>query len=176
MRSGGGRNMGFDFELDNPNTCFKRKNRWLFKIEEISAEGINSLPPSKSARPSIAFKEIEIQHLTETIYFPGKPDFKPINLILYDLKKNNHPIMEWLNELYNANQNSEYYAPCDGFKKSQAKLELYDGCGELIEAWIFESIWPQAVDFGDLDMATSDVITCDLTLRYDRCYLERSLS
>ena len=86
--------------LDDESTCFKRKFRWLFKIEDISAEGINALAPQKSARPTITFKEIEAQHLTETIYYPGKPDWKPVALTLYDIKKNKHPIFEWLKTLY----------------------------------------------------------------------------
>ena len=73
--------------LDDESTCFKRKFRWLFTIKDISAEGINALAPHKSARPTITFKEIEAQHLTETIYYPGKPDWKPVALTLYDLKK-----------------------------------------------------------------------------------------
>lgn len=172
-KTGSGRNMGFDFGLENPNACFKRKNRWLFKIDGISAsDGVYSLPPSKSARPSVSFKEIEAQHITETVYFPGKPEWKPVTLVLYDLKKNVHPIFEWLADLYDPRSTSEYNASCDGFKKSKAILELYDGCGSKIESWIFESIWPQNIEFGDLDMSSSDLITCELTLRYDRAYIE----
>lgn len=165
--------MGFDFGLSDPNSCFKTKNKWLFKIEQISADGINSLPPAKSARPSLSFKEIEVQHMTETVYFPGKPDYKPINLTLYDLKRGpKHPILEWIYEIYNPKKNSTYKPSCEGFKKQQARLELYDGCGEVIETWIFESVWPQNIEFGELDMLTSEVVTCDLTLRYDRAYIE----
>lgn len=178
------RNMGFDFGLESPNACFKRKNRWLFKIENVSAEGISSLPPLKAARPSLSFKEIEVQHVNETIYFPGKPEWKPVVLTLYDLKKNAlHPIFEWISMIYDTKSDSDpllagtqtnsiYRPSCDGFKKPQATLELYDGCGILIERWVYESIWPQSVEFGDLDMSSSEVITCDLTLRYDRAYVE----
>lgn len=172
-RSGDGRNMGMDFGLEKGDVCFKLKNRWLFKIEDISADGINSLPPLKSARPNISFKEIEAQHLTETIYFPGKVEFKPITLTLYDIKKEqNHPILEWLYKLYNPKEQSVYKPSCDGFKKPRATLELYDGCGNIIETWVYETVWPQSVEFGDLDMASSEVITCDITLRYDRAYIE----
>lgn len=171
-----GRQMGFDFGLENPNTCYKRKNRWLFKIEGVSAQGVDSLPPTKSARPSLSFKEIEVQHLNETIYYPGKPEWKPINLILYDLKQPSsrgvNPIFKWLSEIYDPKENSKYKPSCDGFKKPQATLELYDGCGKTIETWVFETVWPQAVEFGELDMGSSDLITCDLTLRYDRAYIE----
>ena len=178
-------NMGFDFGLPNPTgskTC-KRKFRWLFQIEEISAKGINCLPPSRSARPSISFKEMEISHLNETIFLPGKPDWKPINLVLYDLKMNKHPIFTWLKQLYN---------PCDGTMTSPvarlgsgvtsfaasnafiklAYLELYNGCGEVMESWVFENVWPNNIDFGDLEMGSSDIVTCDLTLRYARAYID----
>lgn len=163
--------MGFDFGLDDPDTCFKRKFRWLLIIPEVSAEGINTLPPLRSARPSLSFKEMEAQHTTETIYFPGKPDWKPITLSLYDIKKPVHPVMKWIKELYDPQEGTYKYS-CDGFKKSRATLELYDGCGKVIETWIYENVWPQNAEFGELDMQSSEYLTCDLTLRYDRAYIE----
>ena len=175
-RTGGGRNMSFDFGLEDPNACFKRKNRWLFTITGVSADsnastGVNSLPPSKTSRPSISFKEIEAQHLSETIYFPGKPEWKPITLTLYDLKKSVNPVFNWLKKIYDPENNSKYGPSCDGFKERSATLELFDGCGRSIETWVFETIWPQSIEFGELDMTTSDLTTCDLTLRYDRAYV-----
>ena len=166
--------------LDDESTCFKRKFRWLFKIEDISAKGINALAPHKSARPTITFKEIEAQHLTETIYYPGKPDWKPVALTLYDLKKNEHPIFEWLKKLYDPGTDEKdgtYVPSClpgkESFKKHDAELELYDGCGNVIEKWGFDHVWPNSIDFGDLDMASSDIVMCDLILRYDRAYLKK---
>lgn len=163
--------MGFDFGLDEPDTCFKRKFRWLLIIPEVSAEGINTLPPLRSARPSLSFKEMEAQHVSETIYFPGKPDWKPINLILYDIKKPTHPVFKWIEKLYNP-QSGDYKYSCDGFKKNRATLEMYDGCGKVIETWIYENVYPSNIEFGELDMQQSEYLTCDLTLRYDRAYIE----
>lgn len=165
-------NMGFDFGLDDPNVCFKRKNRWLLIIEDVSADnsGVNSLPPLKSARPNISFKELEAQHLNETIYFPGKPEWKPINLTLYESKNRQNPVFKWLKDVYDS-QKGEYVPSCDKFKKPTAKLELYDGCGCILETWVYENIWPQTVEFGELDMTTSDLIVCEVTLRYDRAYI-----
>lgn len=163
-------NMGFDFGLDQAETCLKRKYRWLFIIDEISAQGVNCLPPSKAARPNVSFKEIEAQHLNETIYFPGKPEWKPITLFLYDTREDN-PIFGWLKELYDP-QEGTYVPSCDGFKKPDARLELYDGCGGVLEKWKFDAVWPQAIDFEELDMASSDVIMCNLTLRFDRAYID----
>lgn len=168
--------MGFDFGLDEPNTCFKRKYRWLLRIPDVSADKINTLPPLKSARPSLSFKEMEAQHTTETIYFPGKPDWKPINLTLYDIKKPVHPVFEWIKLLYDPRGDeykfSMHTSPEESFKKHRAELEVFDGCGNIIETWIYENIWPQNIEFGDLDMTSSEYLTCDLTLRYDRAYIQ----
>lgn len=166
--------MGFDFGLEDPKACIKRKFRWIFVIDEVSAQGVNCLPPSKASRPTLTFKEIEVQHVSETVFFPGKADWKPITITLYDLKKGDtHPVFEWLKKAYDP-ESGTYKPSCDGFKKSEATLELYDGCGTSIEKWIFETVWPQSVEFGELDMSSSEVITCDITLRYDRAYIKKN--
>ena len=87
-------------KLGGSASCTKRKFRWQLKITDISVDGVNALPPEKSARPNLSFKEIEAQHLNETIYFAGKPEWKPISLVLYDLKTNRNPIFKWLLEQY----------------------------------------------------------------------------
>lgn len=164
--------MGLDFGLESTTVCLKRKFRWLFIIPSVSAEGISSLPPSRGARPGISFKEIQVEHLNETIFYPGKPDWKPVELVLYDLKKNSHPVFRWLQNIYNPS-NGAFATPLEnGFVKSEAYLELYDGCGTVLEKWVFENIWPNSIDFGELDMANSEIVTCNLTLRYARAYLQ----
>lgn len=165
-------NMGFGLGLEQSSQCIKQKFRWLFKIPEISGEGVYALPPTKASRPNLNIKEIQVEHLDETIFYPGKVDYKPITLTLYDLKKNRHPVFDWLNELYDA-ETGEIKPPLEeGFIKT-AFLELYNGCGDTIETWKFENIWPNQMDFGDLDMSSSEIITCDLGLRYSRAYIYR---
>ena len=160
--------MGWGDSFGLSDGCLKRKNRWLFKIPDISADGIDSLPPSKTARPELSFKELSLEHITETIYYPGKPEWKPITLTLYDLKKNQNPIIKWVSSIYDIN-NAFAYKFSSELKKT-ATLELYDGTGEVIESWTFENIWPTTIAFGDLDMQSSEVAVLDLTLRYDRAY------
>lgn len=162
--------MSFAYGLEKTDACFKRKYRWLLKIEGVSAKGINALPPTKSGRPSLTFKSIEAQHLHETIYFPGKPDWKPVNLTLFDLKKNNHPVLDWVKKYYEVSESAvNLLTATNGFKK-QGELELYDGCGEIIEKWVFENMYPETIDFGELDHSDSAIVYVDLTLRYDRAY------
>lgn len=170
------RSMSFDFGLEKPEACFKRKHRWLFRIPNVSAEGVGALPPQKGARPSLTFKEMEAQHLSETIYYPGKPEWKPINLTLYEVRDEpglDHPVFRWITEIYDPELGLIKPSCQDGFKKDKAILEMYDGCGDTIETWVFENIWVQGVEFGDLDMTSSELVVCDLALRYDRAYIER---
>jgi hypothetical protein len=164
--------MGFDFGLEKNDACIKQKFRWLFKIPSVSASGTNALPPTKSARPSLTFKETQVEHLNETIYFPSKPDWKPITLSLYDLKKNNHPVFGWLKKFYDPNGPKSIRTPTENNFIVNATLELYDSCGTTIERWILENVWPNSIEFGDLDMSSSEIITCDLVLRYSRAYIE----
>lgn len=168
-----GRKMGLDFGMEKADSCYKLRFRWLLKIPEISASGINSLPPVKSARPGIAYKEIVAEHLNETIYFPGKPDFKTLTVTLYDMKRDTHPIFEWIQRLYNPCE-GDYFTSTDTNFKLRARLELYDGCGNTLETWVYENIWPVNCEFGELDMGSSEVITADLTMRYDRAFVEEN--
>lgn len=182
-------------ELTNggmPDIGFKRKNRWRFIIPNISASGVNSLPPFRGGKPSISFKEMQGEHLNETIYFPGKPDWKPIALTLYDIVKKDeydvpaeNPVFTWLRRAYDP-KNCSLWNPClqplpttatdynvqGSLKVAQCFLELYDGCGCILEKWVFEHAWPQSVEFADGDMSSNEIVTCDVTLRYDRAYID----
>lgn len=161
--------------LGNSDVCFKRKFRWLFLIPSVSGAEIGMLPPERGARPSVTIKENEAQHLNEIIYFPSKPDWKPINLTLYDLKTNNNPVINWLSNQYNPQTGSwnigygEVQNPANEFKKD-AQIQMLDGCGDIIEEWELENVWPNNIEWGELDMSDSNYVTVDLTLRYDRAY------
>jgi len=166
--------MGFDLGLSGGNTCFKRKFRWMLKLDGISGEGVNALPPLRSSRPSLSFKEMEVQHLNETIFYPSKPEWKPFPLSLYDIKQkkdSTNPVIEWIKSIYDTKSGDWKPSVSSGFKRN-CTLEMYDGCGNVIETWTFENAWPQNIEFGELDMSSSDVMTIDLTLRYDRAYIE----
>ena len=179
--------MGLQFGLEGSQFC-KRQFRWLFEIPGVCADptfGIPSLPPEKGSRPVLSFKEIEIKHVNEDVYIPGKPDWKPINLTLFDLAKNNHPVFEWLKKVYNPATGryrpvlassalagiSNFAFQRDRFIK-ECILRMYDGCGNISETWFFEDVWPQTCNFQTLDMGQSAIMMCELTLRYARAYID----
>lgn len=172
-------NMNFyreEWGNDGTSTDFtftlKRKFRWLFKIENMTTGNIDALPCMKAARPKITFKEMQAEHLNETISYPSKPDWQPVQLTLYDrCIGQENPIMTWLKQQYDP-QNCGIWKPCvDALSfKACVTLELYDGCGSMVESWLFEHAYPQNIDFGELDMSSNDVVTVDFSLRYDRAY------
>jgi hypothetical protein len=175
--------MGLQYGLEKSQAC-KRAFRWLFTIPGVAADntpGVDALPPEKSARPSISFKEMEIKHLIEDVYYPCKPDWKPITITLFDLKKRVHPVWEWLVKLYDAKA-GKFFSPNkpaqNGTSQQIGKfikdctLTMYNGCGNAVEKWYYEDAWPQSINFQTLDMGQSGIMTCEITLRYARAYYE----
>lgn len=157
------------------SACFKHKFRWMLSIVSNSTVigATDALPPTKSMRPNLTLKEVTAQHLTETIYFPSKPDWKPINITVYDIVLSSNPVFNWIKQVYNP-QRGEWRPPADGKFITTASLILYEGCGDEVERWVFEDAWPQVVEFGDLDMSTNDIVYIDITLRYSRAYIVSS--
>lgn len=165
--------MGLEFGLQPGKSLFQKRNfRWLFRIPEVCGDSaINTLPPQKSARPTLQLKEMEVHHLSEDVYFPGKPDWRPIAIVLYDLNFSSHPVFEWLKKLYNP-EVGNFVEPLRNQFIVEAYLTMYDGCGNTIESWIYEDAWPQSVNFQSLDMSDIGITICELTLRYARAYID----
>ena len=173
--------MGIDFAAQ---VYFKRQNRFLMYIPGVThaSAGLSTtrilqkvLVEEKSARPNISFKEIEVSHLVETIYFPGRPDFKPLKVTLYDVAQNN-PVWDWIKKIYDP-ENNNYAGSIinlafdeSGYFKRDITIYMLDGCGNAIESWTYENAYPTEVEFGDTDMGTSEIMKVNLTLRYDRAY------
>jgi len=157
---------------------FRRKFRWMFTIDDIVGQELPMLPPLKAARPSISIKEMEVRHLDEVVYYPGRQDWKTINLTLYHVQCQNNPIFDWLKTIYDPTDAEDPFkyglsesASEDQFIKRNAGCVLYSGCGEIMEEWTYECVWPTSIDWGELDMESSDIVFVDLTLRYARAFV-----
>ena len=152
----------------------KRKFRWLFNIENITLGNDTALPCMKASRPKLNFKEMQAEHLNETISYPSKPDWQPIQLSLYDrCIPAQNPIFTWLKQQYDPTPNkcSNWYPCIDSLSfKPCCTLQLLDGCGNILENWTLEHCYPQNIDWGDLDMTDNGWVTVDFILRYDRAF------
>lgn len=165
-----GVNMGLG-PLGKESIGFKRKFRYEFRVEGFIGYKTEVLFPLKGGRPNLNFKEIEAPHIYENIYYHGKPEWKPLQWTLYEhCPIDNHPIFEWIKRAYNPEYGNFWPAEDNQFKQT-GRLEILDGCGNTIEKWKFDNMWPQTANFGEVDYGNSEVITCDVTFRYDRAYL-----
>lgn len=167
----------------NSDLVFKRNFRWLFSLDNIirvpEGSTLDAKPPSKAQRPNLSFKEIPLEHQSETVYMPGKSEWKPVSLTLYDTgginigrgncRLSDNSIYKWIREFYWPEQ-AKYGFAAQGLKKT-AFLTMYDGGGNWLEQWRFENAWPQDINFGELDYQDSGISTIDLALRYDRAYI-----
>ena len=184
---------------------FKRQNRFIMYIPGIThtltgQRAISkALVEEKSARPNISFKEVEVPHLIETIYFAGRPDWKPLKVTLYDVS-NGNPAWDWIRSLYgvyhiedfntggrspsNSNISVQYKGSLNATSLAGGSLDesqtfkrtiqifMLDGCGNAIESWTYMHAFPTDIEFGETDMSANDVMRVNLTLRYDRAYWE----
>lgn len=171
-------NMGMG-KLAGFTTIIKRKFRWKLRIADkgigISTEdGPEVLLPFKFGRPDLEFKDIEVNHVIEDVYLPGKPNWKPVTMTLYDTcPPKSHPVWDWILRIYDP-ENGGFFPILDKKCKQDVYLCLLNGCGQVLESWVFENAYPSQVNFQELDMGSSEVVTCDVTLRYDRAYLEKT--
>ena len=175
--------------LGAEQAIFKRKFRWTFEIIDTGGFPVVTYGQGNhnskthfcklASRPSFKFNEQEVQHVSEKVYLPAKPEWDPVNITVYDLR-NNDSVYIWL---------LNFYQPADGiirpvaaplgatFPKKIARLYLLDGHGRYIEAWEFQGCWPISINFGDLDYSSSEELTVEFSMRYDRAIqLELNLS
>ena len=158
-------------KLGDSHRVFKRKFRWTFKVEDVCSNEKLFVPDSfvkLAARPNLTIEETEINRLNAKGWIPGKAAWETITVTYYDVAdRANIPLWTWLASVYDftdpfnlkmGSRRSDYAA--------KGVLKLYDGCGTAIEQWILEDLWPQAINFGELDYSSSEESNIELTLRY----------
>lgn len=163
-------NMGIG-QLGFSNLVFKRKFRFTFELSKIC--GNKSVPPhfvKVAARPNLEVEETEINFLNAKTWIPGKASWQTMSVTYLDVATADAaPLFSWLASVYNftnpvtleqGSRRSDYSAA--------ATLKMFDGCGQLLETWEMEDVWPTGIDFGDLDYSSSDIAEIALTLRYSQ--------
>ena len=156
-------NLGFK------NIVFKRKFRFTFELFDIC--GGLSVPKhyvKLAARPNLSVEETELNFLNAKTWIPGKAAWETITVTYIDVATADAaPLFTWLASVYNftdpinlqmGSARSDYTAT--------GVIKMWDGCGQLIEIWQMKDVWPTAINFGDLDYASSEEATIELTLRY----------
>ena len=175
-------------KLGTSSSVFKRKFRWTMEFKNVCYDTGLNIPASyvKSAnRPSITIDETEINFLNGKMFIPGKGTPETTTLTYYDVASEDAaqsiaPLFTWLATVYNftnmitLEQSSLKGGSVGGSYCAEfGYLTMYDGCGQAIDQFIYKDSWPQSIVFGDLDYASSDECTIELTLRYSNFEYKR---
>lgn len=151
----------------------KRKNRWLVEISPFVGHDAPMMPPHKGSRPDVTFSEMKADHLVETISYPGRPEWGTLDITVYDFVCNDNIFFKWLQRVYDPDGGT-YKPSIEGaspYKIGRVTLKLFDGCGNEIERWCYDNCWPLKIQWGELDMSSTEVVFVDMSIKYDRAYL-----
>lgn len=161
-------NMGIG-RLGAADIIIKRKFQYTFRVDNIC--GGQSVPESfvkLAARPNLTIEETEINFLNAKTWIPGKASWETITVTYYDAAAtDNQPLWNWLASVYEfSNPVTLRMGSSRRDYSGRGQLVMYDGCGTALEQWTLNDLWPQAINFGELDYSSSEESTIELTLRY----------
>jgi hypothetical protein len=152
--------------LGAPNTIIKRRNRWTMAI----STPCGTLPAwacKTAGRPNLDIEELELNFLNATTWVPGKAKWQPINVTYYDVASSDFQgLFNWMATVYNFQDEINLKMSEKSGWAGVALLQMYDGCGALLESWQLGSVFPTSINFGELNYDTGEFCTIDLTLRY----------
>lgn len=182
----------------DPRLEYMRKNRWVLEIQIPGGDGDTNrslrLNCSTAARPSISFEETEVHRINGRVYLAGKPTYDPMTVTFYDsiqIGGDNIPtpseVMEnWRIRVYSP-EKGDAMGAVTGYKgvaqlkmlapftpaPSNRNVETPQYEGKVFQNWNIFGIFPQSINYQDLDYSSSDVQMVEVTFRYDRAYLSQ---
>lgn len=144
----------------------KRKFRWILQID-----GVDAFTLKTAARPQVTFDETVIDYINTKRYVPGKMAPNPIQITTHDPISPSaaQKVMDWVRLVYEPLTGRMGYSD---FLKKNVVLKLLDPQGTVVEYWDIIGAWPQDVNFGDLDYATSDNVEISFAMRFDTAILQ----
>ncbi|MCK9596352.1 phage tail protein [Candidatus Pacearchaeota archaeon] len=151
----------------------KRAYRWRLMIL-----GVPVYTLKKVTKPSFSLTESKHAYLNHTFFFPGRVEweemsFSTVDPIDPDGAKNfvdmisaagyNPPSTE--NDLETLSKNKSILA------LGNVVIEQLDDMGNVNEKWTLKNAWVKSVKFGELDYESDDLLTYEVTLRFDWAWI-----
>ena len=145
----------------------KRQNRFLFQFLD---DTLPAYIARSASRPSFTQETITIDYLNSKRYLAGKFEWNTMTIGLHDpiAPSAAQRVMEWARLAHETISGRDGYA---AFYKKNFQLISLDPVGAPVELWEIRGAFVTDASFGDLDMASGEVQTIDLTIRMDECIL-----
>lgn len=163
------KNMGIGV-IGKPDSDPKRKFRFTFEIFGFCNNEKNVVPEHfvmTAGRPNLSVEETEVYHLNGITYFPGRGRWETITVSYLDFAHEEmRSLWNWLATIYDFTDPVRLPMGNKRDWDATGVLTMYDGCGTILEMWQLRHMFPTSINFGDVDYASNDIATIELTLRY----------
>ena len=163
------KNMGIGV-LGQPDIDFKRKARFTFEIIGFCNNEKNVVPEhfvKASARPSWSTEPIELNHLNGKTWLSGKVTLNTITVTYYDATSAQMgPLYNWLATIYDFTDPVGLRMGSKRDWDATGILNMFDGCGTLLEQWELRHMFAEEVNFGDVAYEANEMAEIELTLRF----------
>jgi hypothetical protein len=112
---------------------------------------------------------IELHYGNEVQYVAGKARFEAGQLVVRDMVDVdvNGKISEWRKLVYSAQSGAIQYA--SNYKRNGTLL-LLDPTGAERASWNVVGLWPQSVNYGQLDYESNDIVRIEVVMLFDRAW------
>ena len=144
----------------------KLGNRFIMEIN-----GIESYIIKTASRPTFTSEIVELDHINVKRKIKGKSTWDDITISLYDpiVTSGAQQVMEWVRSSHESLTGRDGYA---AFYKKDINFFLLGPVGDKIEQWTLKGAFITSANFGELDWASNDPLSIELTLTYDYAILE----
>ena len=144
----------------------KRNYRWVLAIE-----GIDAFLVSSTNRPQIQIGEKKIEFINSYRMIASKLSFQDLSVKLHDpiAPSGAQQVMEWIRTHYESVSGRAGYAD---FYKRDIQLKMLDPIGTVVELWDIKGAFISNANFQSLDYTGDEIMTIDLTLKFDNCVLQ----
>ena len=144
----------------------KLGNRFIMEIN-----GIESYIIKTASRPTFTSEVVELDHINVKRKIKGKSTWDDITITLYDpiVPSGAQQVMEWVRTSHESLTGRDGYA---AFYKKDITFYLLGPVGDKVEQWTLKGAFISSANFGELDWASNDYLSIELTLSYDYAILE----
>ena len=137
----------------------------------MEINGIESYIIKTASRPTFTSEIVELDHINVKRKIKGKSNWDDINITLYDpiVPSGAQQVMEWVRSSHESLTGRDGYA---AFYKKDITFYLLGPVGDKVEQWTLKGAFISSANFGELDWASNDPLSIELTLTYDYAILE----